>query len=328
MFKKIMLLILCIALCFSFSSCALKKGIVSVDGSNVDEAYFKYYFTTLKNTIQTQQGEDSWQDATLDGKPALEYVRERAMQSVIDEKIIMLKVKEDNIQLDENDLNSIKNLKQQWINQYGNKKNFVQGIYETYGISEKNFDYMMEAAHYKNKVMDKYVIVEEQEVSDFYTENIAKVKHILIATVNLENGAPLSTEELSGVNEKVERIKEELSSGADFDELIEKYTQDRNAFYYVGRGFSLDDNGAQSSSMVPEFEEASFALKTGEISQVVESAYGYHIIKRYNNDNSMLEKAKETLSYIIKVEKFSEVIDEWRKQMNIVVNNEIYNSYK
>ena len=71
MFKKIMLLILCIALCFSFSSCALKKGIVSVDGSNVDEAYFKYYFTTLKNTIQTQQGEDSWQDTTLDGKPAL-----------------------------------------------------------------------------------------------------------------------------------------------------------------------------------------------------------------------------------------------------------------
>ena len=42
----------------------------------------------------------------------------------------------------------------------------------------------------------------------------------------------------------------------------------------------------------------------------------------------MLEKAKETLSYIIKVEKFSKVIDDWKKQMNIVVNNEIYNSYK
>ena len=328
MFRKTVLIMLCFVLCLSLSCCGKNDGIVSVNGEAVDEAYFKYYFTEWKNTIESQHGADAWKDATLDGKPALEYVRERALQSVIEDKIILMKAKEDNIQLSEEDKKNIDYLKQQWIQQFGGKKEFLDNINNTYGITEENFDYMMEAVHYREKVIDKYVAVKDNDVRKYYDDNIAKVKHILIATVDLSTGVPLSAEQLNESNEKVSEIKSKIAEGVDFDTLVSEYTQDQNVFYYVGKGYSLDENGVQSGGMVPEFEEASFMLKVGEISEVVESTYGYHIIKRYENDDSMFDKSKNTMSYVMKSEQFVDVIEKWKNQMNIVVNNEIYNTYK
>lgn len=328
MCRKVIVFILCVVLCLSISSCGNKPGIVSVNGQEVDEGYFKYYFTEWKNTMEIQHGADTWQDATFDGKPTLEYVRERALQSVIEDKIIMIKAEEDNVQLSDDDIKNIKYLKEQWIQQFGGKKEFLESISSIYGITEENFDYMMEAAHYREKLMDKYVTVNDEEIKEYYDKNVVKVKHILIATVDLNTGVPLSTEELSKVNEKVGKIQEEIASGADFDLLVSEYTQDQDVFYYVGEGYSIGEDGKQANGMVPEFEEAAFALETNDISDVVESTYGYHIIKRYENDHSMFEKSKDTLSYIIKASEFVEIMNKWKSQMDIVVNNDIYNSYK
>ena len=42
----------------------------------------------------------------------------------------------------------------------------------------------------------------------------------------------------------------------------------------------------------------------------------------------MFDKSKNTMSYVMKSEQFVDVIEKWKNQMNIVVNNEIYNTYK
>ncbi|MEW5726258.1 MAG: peptidylprolyl isomerase [Pseudomonadota bacterium] len=72
----------------------------------------------------------------------------------------------------------------------------------------------------------------------------------------------------------VTRLKQEVEAGSDFAELAKRHSdcpsgQEGGDLGYFGRG-----------QMVPEFEEAAFKLQPGQVSEVIETAFGYHIIQR------------------------------------------------
>jgi parvulin-like peptidyl-prolyl isomerase len=90
---------------------------------------------------------------------------------------------------------------------------------------------------------------------------------------------------------KAEKIYDELKGGKDFAEAAKEYSDDR----------SNKDNGGDLGAfargmMVPEFEQAAFALQPGEISQPVKTPYGWHIIKveKLGKDIPAVEKARLT----------------------------------
>jgi len=72
---------------------------------------------------------------------------------------------------------------------------------------------------------------------------------------------------------KAEEISAKIKAGGDFAELAKQYSQDTSA----SNGGNLDY--FTKGKMVPEFETAAFALKNGEVSGIVKTVYGYHIIK-------------------------------------------------
>ncbi len=114
---------------------------------------------------------------------------------------------------------------------------------------------------------DDYVksIDVENEAEELYKELFVTAKHILILADETNHTTAKKT---------AEAVLKEAKSGKDFDELIDKYNED------PGVAQNPDGYTFTYGEMVEPFEEAAFALKEGEISGIVETSYGYHIIKR------------------------------------------------
>ena len=123
-------------------------------------------------------------------------------------------------------------------------------------------------------------LVSDKEAQNYLTENgYMAADHILLATIDLSTQQAL---EESVVNEKkaqAESIVSELSAIKDKKELLEKfkelkaqYTEDTGAAYYP------DGYIFTTGKMVPEFEECAKSLGEYELSGIVETSYGYHIL--------------------------------------------------
>lgn len=105
-----------------------------------------------------------------------------------------------------------------------------------------------------------------------------RAKHILLATIDLETREPLDEATIAQKKATAGDLLAQLRAAEDpialFDELMHQYSEDT--------GLEANPEGYTTSKgeMVAPFEEAALALKAGEISEVVESDFGYHIILR------------------------------------------------
>ena len=119
------------------------------------------------------------------------------------------------------------------------------------------------------------IAITDGEIEDFYTSNTAycetgesvTASHILIA-VESEDTDEEKEEALS----KIEAIRQEIVDGADFAEVAKEKSEGPSG----PRGGSLGT--FTRGQMVEPFEEAAFALEPGELSDIVLTRFGYHII--------------------------------------------------
>jgi peptidyl-prolyl cis-trans isomerase C len=115
----------------------------------------------------------------------------------------------------------------------------------------------------------------EAESRDFYQKNpkefeqpeAVRASHILIAADQNDETAKTKA------RAEAEAVLKKARSGADFAQLAKQHSSDGSA----QQGGDLDF--FERGRMVPAFDEAAFALQTGQISGVVETQFGYHIIK-------------------------------------------------
>ncbi|MEI6305231.1 MAG: peptidylprolyl isomerase [Deltaproteobacteria bacterium] len=120
------------------------------------------------------------------------------------------------------------------------------------------------------------VKVTEEENRKFYDQNLDKFKNdesVRASHILLGVDAKATFEEKKKAREKAEKLRKELVGGADFASLAKEHStcpssKQGGDLGYFGKG-----------QMVPAFEQAAFALKPGSISDVVETQFGYHILK-------------------------------------------------
>jgi peptidyl-prolyl cis-trans isomerase C len=110
--------------------------------------------------------------------------------------------------------------------------------------------------------------------ADFEQPEMAHVRHILLMTMDPVARAPLSADQQQAKHKQIDDLLKRIQGGADFAALAKQYSEDPGS----------KDNGGElpafsRGQMVPEFEAAAFSLTNNQVSAVVTTTYGYHVIK-------------------------------------------------
>ncbi len=146
----------------------------------------------------------------------------------------------------------------------------------------------------------------EANTADFINEEKVKARHILFRTEQ-----DTSPEESEEIRKKALQIKERASKGEDFATLAEKYSEGPSA----SKGGDLGWFG--KGAMVPEFEQAAFALTLGEVSQPIKTAFGWHLIKveKYQPKGPQsLAQAREEIKTLLSEEKAAQAMQDMLDQ--------------
>jgi hypothetical protein len=99
-------------------------------------------------------------------------------------------------------------------------------------------------------------------------------RHILVSWAGATGASGAVTRSRAEALEEIERLRAQLTAGTDFATLAKAHSDDPSR----GRGGDLGAFGR--GAMVAPFENAAFALKVGELSEVVETEFGFHLIQR------------------------------------------------
>jgi peptidyl-prolyl cis-trans isomerase C len=209
-------------------------------------------------------------------------LRGQVLEGMIVEQLLDGKVKENNIIVTEEEV--VEHLEKAAAQQNLSLDD-IKEMMEARGQSFDEAKQRIKKGMAYQKLMDTQwagkINVTEDDAKKYYSENKTKFEtpeqvrasHILIKpNTNDPNADPNQAK--AKAKAKAEDLLKQIKSGADFAELAKTDSGDT---YSAVQGGDLGFFG--KSQMVPAFERAAFALKTGQVSDVVETQFGYHIIK-------------------------------------------------
>jgi peptidyl-prolyl cis-trans isomerase D len=122
----------------------------------------------------------------------------------------------------------------------------------------------------------------------FRTKERVKARHILISVLNKPK------DEVPKLKAKAEDILKQIKAGGDFAKLAEQNSDDKTN---ASKGGDL--GWVSRGQMVPEFEKATFALNKGQISDVVATNYGFHVVQVLDKEDARLRPLAEVKGEIV-----------------------------
>ena len=154
------------------------------------------------------------------------------------------------------------------------------------------------------------VIVTDADATNFYAAHptdfeepeMVRAAHILLSIHDPATGAELTEDQKAAKRKQIEDILKRARNGEDFALLAKQYSEDPG---------SKDKGGEYTfpkGQMVPEFEAAAFSLQTNQISDVVTTQFGYHIIKLYEKIPA------QTIAYAKVADKIKDYLEQQRTE--------------
>ncbi len=174
-------------------------------------------------------------------------------------------------------------------------------------IAGSTADYMLSAQVSDAQLQKDY----QDSIDSFRTPERVRVRHILIKT----QGKP--KEEAPKLKAKAEDLLKQIKAGADFAELAKKNSDDPGSAEKGG-----EYGWMTRGQTVPNFEKAAFSLKPGEISGVIDTEYGYHIIQVEEHQDAHTQTFDEAKPQLLLEAKKQIAAETLRRNMD-AAHNEI-----
>ena len=300
----------------SYEVCGVSPDaiVASLDGNGASADLITYwigYNATYLNSYMQYYGGGAldWDYVMSDGTAMPDYIKQDVLATVKQELLIENLAKKYGVTLTDEQRAAIESEEQSFIEQYGSEEAFEEELAKL-GLRRETYE-RITSANYLYQNLYKLYLTED---SALYASNedlaayaaaqgYITADHILLTTKDTATGEALSDEQKAEKKALAEELAEKLRSytGDDlasyFAELADEYSEDPGrASYPSGYTFT-------TGSMVQEFEDAAYALSEGEVSDIVESSFGYHILLRLPLDKAA---AAET----VREDYFSSLIDE------------------
>ncbi len=259
----------------SLSDEETQKVALKVNDTEISAGELQYYIynaamMTIYNIDKNFNGDLTnfdW-DQKVDGKPIEEAILNTAIDNAAADCVTIEKGKENGISLSDDEMSQVETSISSYISQNGEEMfNLSMNSMAINGADDykKLYSQIVGAQKADEDIQnnfDKYA-PDKDKLKKYKSDKKVTVQHILIQNNSEKQENPEET-----INSVLERAK----AGEDFVALMNEFNEDpgeTEAGYTFGPG-----------EMVKEFEDAAFALDYDQISDVVKSDYGYHIIKR------------------------------------------------
>lgn len=240
-----------------------KDEIFRIDKTSCKLPEAMVYLTNSKNQYEQALGSQIWK-TSYEGETLEENVKELVLARIARIKAMNLLAEKYGISLSEEETGRAALAAAQYYESLSDKER------ELLDVDEKLLCTMYEEYALAGKVYDYLIADINPEISDDEAR-IITVQHILIKTYSLNEAGehvPYSDEAKREAYRKAREALRKIQDGEDFTGLIAEYSEDSNSSYSFGKG-----------TMDAAFEDAAFNLGTDEISDIVETEHGYHIIK-------------------------------------------------
>lgn len=324
--KKILASALIGVFALSFAGCSLvektpeakqKSPVVKVNGEKIKRSELEENprYKQLVQQIKMQYGEDF--DKNEQGKEFLKEQKNKMLDEMVMEKIILQKAKELKVEPKEDELNK----------EADKKINEIKSIYKN---DDKKFEQTLKSTGFtketlkenfkKQIIMDKVinevtknVKVTEKEAKDYYNQNQymftekpnkIRVSHILVKT-----------------QDEAKKVKQRIDGGEDFAKVAKEVSQDPGS---KDKGGDLGLISYNDQNFDPTFLRAAIALKEGTVSNPVQTQFGFHIIKAVKKEEypvKSFDKVKAEIEKQLKQQKqrdtFTKKMEEWKKSAKI-----------
>ena len=174
--------------------------------------------------------------------------------------------------------------------QYGGKDKFEQ-ILKQQGFTLDKYKDGLKVKAAQTLMINEYAGITEDKIKESYEKNKHQyhLAHILISVKSNSNPNGLSDEE---AKKKAEEVLKKVKDGGDFASLAKEYSNDTEN---ASSGGDLGWSSKENTKFVSEFSNAAYSLNKDQVSDVVKTPFGYHIIKVLDTKDSSYDELKTSL---------------------------------
>jgi peptidyl-prolyl cis-trans isomerase C len=273
--------------------------VMTVNGDPIYAADISLVMQRLSAQMQRQGGEVDQQELV-----------QAAQRQVVDMKLLAQEARERGLRVPEERVETIMAQVQQ---QAGGAEQLQQAL-EQGGMTLERFKQTIIESELAQTMVNEEigagVEVSDAEVTEFYesnTEQFANPEQVKARHILIKSPADATEEETATAREKAEAVRQRAIDGEDFATLAEEESEGPSAARGGDLGFFSKER------MVPAFAEAAFAMEPGDISEIVTTRFGFHVIKvedRRDPSTSPLSEVKPQITQVLQQQKTGEAVNE------------------
>jgi len=303
---SILTIILFIIIFHAIRVSSLNKVVLTINDMQYTKSDFMLYFYSVKYDYFGKEVDNISNDSMKiivndETKTTLgEYLKEKTLNEIKTATAIKEYASTNNIELTDEDLKELKKEKQDYIKSIGGLRKFRKLLRKN-SSTEKSYDNMAETDKLYSKILKKLYsegkrkdLTEEelQAAEKNYSSKYFKIEQIILTTIDTQTRKSLSDTVINQKKTLASAIYNLAINGNDFEQLVSKYSEaavEKEPPYY---------EYYKEGELLAEIEQAIVKLGNNEVSNVIQTNYAFHIIKKLELDDS----------------KYSEYLDELREQ--------------